>query len=72
MKMLITGGVGFIASHLCDKYTREVQRLIADNTKARKLLGWESKYNFEDGLKEFVQWYKNYGLEERIKFEWGR
>ncbi|MFC1964609.1 dTDP-glucose 4,6-dehydratase [Chloroflexota bacterium] len=47
----------------------EVNRLIADATKARKLLGWQSQYNFEDGLKEFVQWYKNYGLEERIKLE---
>jgi len=47
----------------------EVSRLIADATKARKLLGWESKYNFEEGLKDFVQWYRNYGLEERIKIE---
>ncbi len=47
----------------------EVNRLIADATKAQKLLGWESKYNFEEGLKEFVQWYRNYGLEERIKLE---
>ncbi|MBI2329159.1 MAG: GDP-mannose 4,6-dehydratase, partial [Chloroflexi bacterium] len=23
MKMLITGGAGFIGSHLCDKYTKE-------------------------------------------------
>ena len=47
----------------------EVSRLIADATKARKLLGWESKYNFEEGLKEFVQWYRNYGLEGRMKLE---
>jgi len=47
----------------------EVKRLIADTTKAQKLLGWESKYNFEDGLKEFVQWYKDYGFEQRIKIE---
>jgi len=47
----------------------EVQRLIADATKAQKILGWDSKYNFEEGLREFVQWYRNYGLEERIKLE---
>ena len=47
----------------------EVKRLIANVTKAQKLLGWESKYNFEKGLKEFVQWYRNYGLEERLKLE---
>jgi nucleoside-diphosphate-sugar epimerase len=47
----------------------EVKRLIANVTKAQKLLGWESKYNFEKGLKEFVQWYRNYGLEESLKLE---
>jgi len=47
----------------------EVERLIADATKAKKLLGWEPKYNFETGLKEFVQWYKDYGFEERIEIE---
>ena len=47
----------------------EVKRLIADVTKAKNLLGWEPKYNLEEGLKAFVQWYKNYGLEERIKIE---
>jgi UDP-glucose 4-epimerase len=47
----------------------EVMSLIADATKAKKLLGWEPKYDFEKGLKEFVQWYRNYGFEERIKLE---
>jgi len=47
----------------------EVQRLIADATRARELLGWKTKYSFEAGLKEFISWYRNYGFEERIKFE---
>ena len=47
----------------------EVQRLIADAARARKLLGWKTKYSFEKGLREFVSWYRNYGFEERIKFE---
>ena len=47
----------------------EVKRLIADVTKAKKILGWIPKYNLEDGLKEFIQWYKNYGFEERIKID---
>ena len=47
----------------------EVKRLIADATKAKNLLGWEPKYNLEEGLNAFVQWYKNYGFEERIKIE---
>lgn len=47
----------------------EVQRLIADATRAKKLLGWKPEYNLEKGLAEYVRWYKNYGFEERIKIE---
>jgi len=45
----------------------EVKRLIADTTKAKELLGWKPEYDVETGLQEFVQWYKNHGMEERIK-----
>lgn len=44
----------------------EVKRLISDSTKAKNLLGWKPEYNLEGGLKSFVQWYRNYGFEERI------
>jgi UDP-glucose 4-epimerase len=37
----------------------EVQRLIADNSKA-KALGWVPKIGFEEGLIKFLDWYKNY------------
>ena len=47
----------------------EVKRLIADNRKAKKLLGWRPKYGLEEGLNEFIQWYMLYGVEERIKIE---
>lgn len=47
----------------------EVNRLIADATKARQLLGWEAQYKIEDGLREFVEWYRNYGLEQRVKID---
>jgi len=40
----------------------EVKRLIADATKAKKILGWSPKYDFKKGLKEFIDWYKNYGF----------
>ena len=45
----------------------EVKRLIADSTRTKNLLGWEPEYSLEEGLKSFVQWYRNYGFEERIK-----
>ena len=41
----------------------EVERLWADNTKAKKLTGWEPTYTgvegFRTGLKETVEWFKN-------------
>lgn len=47
----------------------EVERLISDATKAKDLLGWEPKVSLEEGLTKFVQWYKDYGFEERVKLE---
>lgn len=38
----------------------EVSRLIADSSKQKSILGWEPKYTFEQGLAEFVDWYRNY------------
>lgn len=34
----------------------EVMRLVADNRKAKKLLGWKPKISFEDGLKKTIEW----------------
>jgi len=42
----------------------EVQRLIADTSKAKQILGWEAKYTIDDGLKIFIDWYRNYKSEE--------
>jgi NAD dependent epimerase/dehydratase len=36
----------------------EVERLIADNAKAKKILGWAPKYSIEKGLKETIGWFK--------------
>jgi len=47
----------------------EVNRLIANPAKAKKLLGWQTEYTLEKGLAEFLNWYKQYGLEERTKLE---
>ena len=45
----------------------EVQRLLADSSRARKLLGWKPKWSFEDGLVKLIDWYKNYKSEEWSK-----
>jgi dTDP-glucose 4,6-dehydratase len=34
----------------------EVERLLADNTLARNVLGWEPKITLEEGLKETIEW----------------
>lgn len=33
--------------------------LIGDNSKARKILGWEPKYTLEEGLKKTIEYWKN-------------
>ena len=45
----------------------EVKKLIADGTRAKEVLGWKPKYDLKEGLKAFIQWYKRYGQEERIR-----
>jgi UDP-glucose 4-epimerase len=44
----------------------EVHRLIANAARAKELLGWEPNSNLENGLRAFVDWYRNYGFEEKI------
>ena len=37
----------------------DVDRTYADITKAEKLIGYSPKTSFEEGIKKFVDWYKN-------------
>jgi len=34
----------------------EVERLLADNSKARKLLGWSPRVNLDTGLRKTIEW----------------
>ncbi|MCM8807797.1 MAG: SDR family NAD(P)-dependent oxidoreductase [Candidatus Omnitrophica bacterium] len=34
-------------------------RMLCDNTKAKKVLGWEPKVDFEEGLRRTVEWYRD-------------
>jgi len=45
----------------------EVKRLVADISKAKEFLGWKPKYTITEGLREFIDWYKNYKFEEWAK-----
>ena len=37
----------------------EIDRQYLDSSKAKRVLGWESAYSLEQGLKETIEWYKN-------------
>ena len=39
----------------------EVERLWADNSKAKSLFGWAPEYNLERGLKETINWFSSPG-----------
>ena len=37
----------------------EVDRLLADNALARRLIGWEPRVGLEEGLAETIEWPKS-------------
>lgn len=47
----------------------DVSKLICDNGKARKILGWEPMVSFRDGLEETVAWIKSSHIEFKTPFE---
>jgi len=38
----------------------EIWRMYSDSSKAAKLIGWEPKVSFEEGLKRTIAWFKSY------------
>jgi len=36
----------------------EVQRLVCDYSKARKLTGWKPRYTLEEGLEKTIDWFR--------------
>jgi len=38
---------------------RDVETLVTDNSKARKLLGWKPETTFKEGIRKTIQWYKD-------------
>jgi len=48
---------------------RDIEMLVTDNTKARRLLGWKPTTTFEQGIRKTIRWYlenrKMWGYEKR-------
>jgi len=63
----LSGQHGKIKPAFVEPRPGEVQRLLSDNSKVKKLLGWTPKYSLEDGLAKLLDWYKNYKSEEWSK-----
>ena len=38
----------------------EVERLIADNSKAKELLAWEPKVSLDEGLRRTIDWFSKF------------
>jgi len=38
----------------------EVERLMADNSKAKEILGWEPKVSLDEGLRKSVDWFAKF------------
>lgn len=63
----LSGQRGRIKPVFVEPRPGEVLRLLADNSRAKQLLGWTPRYSLEEGLTKFIEWYKNYKSEEWAK-----
>lgn len=60
IKKIMNSDVEFVVdSQRIRPKNSEVNRLWCDNTKIKKLTGFEPKYTIEDGLKETIEWFCN-------------
>jgi dTDP-glucose 4,6-dehydratase len=48
--------------------TSEVERLMCDNSKASKLLGWEPRTSLKEGLSRTIDWFKSHVGEYRTTY----
>jgi len=65
----ICGKKDMIAPVFVEPRIGEVKRLIANASRAKSLLGWIPEYSLEQGLEDYINWYRQYGFEERVKIE---
>jgi CDP-glucose 4,6-dehydratase len=45
----------------------EIPRQYLSSRRAKKLLGWQSRYGLEEGLREAIKWYQEY-FDEKVSW----
>lgn len=58
----LTGFKGEVVWNSTPARPLDAKILIGDNTKAKKILGWQPKYNLEEGLKKTIEYWKKSSL----------
>jgi CDP-glucose 4,6-dehydratase len=48
-----------LKANILNNATNEIQHQFLASGKAHKMLGWEPKFNFEEGLRRTIPWYEN-------------
>ena len=56
MNIGVIGGSGFIGSHVVDKLIEAGK--IVSTEKASKELNWQPRVDLEEGITQYIQWYK--------------
>ena len=49
-----------LVPRILNQASREIPRQFLDCTKARRMLGWEPRWELDDALRETVEWYRNH------------
>jgi nucleoside-diphosphate-sugar epimerase len=51
-------GKTHLVPKVMNEASREIQKQYLSCAKAKSMLGWQSKYSLEEGLKEAIAWYQ--------------
>ena len=57
-------GKSYLEPVILNRAKNEIKHQYLSADKARKMLGWESKYALEEGLKETIEWYEQFLMNE--------
>lgn len=44
----------------------EIRNQYLDSSKARKILGWQPRYSFDKGIRETIEWYRDFLVERGV------